>query len=98
MREGGEMGDYSVLLSMRQNDNWCECCISPVEAHKIMFCGMDDVLWLILLTCPELLGISRVPLWHPWGNNFTGQNKMAAGDCATNHQYPVTSLVLMLQC
>ena len=49
----------------------CFITFSPVELSKSMFCGMDDVLWLILV------------LWHVLSRNPPGatlaKNKMAAG-------------------
>ena len=46
--------------------------------YSSVFCGMDDVLWLILVLRDVSAGISRVPLWHPWAEFFKGKKKMAA--------------------
>jgi hypothetical protein len=70
---------------------------SPVEIEKSVFCGMHDVLWLIMLLNHVLsknqMGATLVPL----GNNFyRPKTKWPPGPRATNLKFIITSLILVL--
>ena len=88
-------GTRQLVRVLEINKIMCIFVHSPVEVQKSMFCGMDDVLGLILVLW---LVLSRNQPGASWGKNLSPKTKWPPGDYVANHKYPVTSLVLVLEC